>query len=186
MIEYRRMDESDLSKLSELDRSEVIRVGYEVLEGTLVRKDVMWDSPNFIPEGEGEHTVASEIEFCRGHMARDGIAIGGFDRETLVAIGILTPEIRPAIAQLAYLHVSRAYRRMGIGTAITRRLFEHAVSLGSRQVYVSAVPSESAVSFYKSFGFDLAIDPLAELYDLEPEDIHMFLELEPPGRVSSD
>jgi ribosomal protein S18 acetylase RimI-like enzyme len=180
MITFRRLADSDLSKLSDIDRSEVIRVGYEVREGTLVRKDVVWDSSNFLPEGEGEHTVAAEIEFCRSHLARDGIALGGFDGETFAAIGILTPEIRPALAQLAYLHVSRAYRRKGIGTAITGQLLEHAIALGSRQVYVSAVPSGSAVGFYRSSGFDLAPEPLPELYDLEPDDIHMVLDLDAP------
>jgi len=87
VITYRNLAESDLIKMTEIDRSEIVRVGYEVREGALVEKDVMWDSPNFIPVGEGEHTVAGEIEFCRGHMARNAIAIGGFDGETLTAIG---------------------------------------------------------------------------------------------------
>jgi ribosomal protein S18 acetylase RimI-like enzyme len=179
------MSAADLSKLSEIDRSEVIRVGYEFRAGTLVRMDVVWDSPNFLPEGEGEHTLAAEIEFCRSHLARDAIAIGGFDGEALAAIGILTPEIRPAKAQLAYLHVSRAYRRKGIGAVITRQLLEHAIAEGSRQVYVSAVPSESAVGFYRSFGFNPTTEPLPELYDLEPDDIHMVLKLDAPEGIRS-
>jgi hypothetical protein len=68
MITYRELAESDFSKIAEIDRSEVIRVGYEVRGGELVEMDVMWDSRNFIPEGKGEHTVAGEIEFCRGHI----------------------------------------------------------------------------------------------------------------------
>ena len=185
MITYRELAESDLLKIAELDRSELIRVGYEVRRGALVKRDVIWDTPNFIPEGEGEHTVAGEIEFCRSHMARNAIAIGGFDGETLAAIGILTPNIRPAMAQLAYLHVSRAYRRKGIGAAIAGQLLEHAIALGSKRVYVSAVPSESAVGFYKSFGFDLIAEPLPELFELEPDDIHMVLELDVSGAIGS-
>jgi ribosomal protein S18 acetylase RimI-like enzyme len=183
MITYRKLAESELSKIADIDRSEVIRVGYEVRKGALVKKDVMWDTPNFIPVGDGEHTVAGEIKFCKSHMARNAIAIGGFDGETLATIGILTPNIRPAISQLAYLHVSRAYRRKGIGVAITHQLLEHARALGSKRVYVSSVPSESAVGFYKSLGFDIVDEPLPELYDLEPDDIHMVLDL-PAGNGS--
>jgi predicted N-acetyltransferase YhbS len=186
MITYRELAESDFSKIAEIDRSEVIRVGYEVRGGELVEMDVMWDSRNFIPEGKGEHTVAGEIEFCRGHMARKAIAFGGFDAETLIAIGILTPNIRPTMAQLAYLHVSRDYRRKGIGAAITSQLLERASVLGSKRIYVSAVPSESAVGFYKSFGFDLVAEPLSELYELEPDDIHMILELDAPAATAYD
>jgi predicted N-acetyltransferase YhbS len=178
MITYRELVESDFSKIAEIDRSEVVRIGYQVHGGAITKIEVMWNTPNFIAEGEGEHTVVGEIEFCRSHLARNAIAIGGFDSETLVAIGILTPDIRPAMAQFAYLHVSREYRRKGLGAAIARQLLESASALGSKRVYVSAVPSESAVGFYKSLGFELAAEPLPELYELEPDDIHMVLVLD--------
>jgi hypothetical protein len=58
--------------------------------------------------------------------------------------------------------------------------------LGSKRIYVSAVPSESAVGFYKSFGFDLVAEPLSELYELEPDDIHMILELDAPAATAYD
>ena len=185
MIIYRDLEEADLSRIAEIDRSEVIRIAYKICKGALVETDVLWDVPNLIPEGEGEHTVAGEIEFCRSHMARNAIAVGGFDGEALVAIGILTPDVRPGMSQLAYLHVSREYRRKGIGAAITHQLLEHAHALGSERVYVSAVPSESAVGFYKSFGFNLIGEPLPELYQLEPDDIHMILELDAPDAIGS-
>ena len=40
-------------------------------------------------------------------------------------------------------------------------------------MYVSAVPSESAVGFYRSQGFTPTQEVDEELYALEPEDIHM-------------
>jgi ribosomal protein S18 acetylase RimI-like enzyme len=118
-------------------------------------------------------------------MARNAIAIGGFDGEALIAIGILTPDIRPEMTQLAYLHVSREYRRKGIGTTITRQLLKRASALGSERVYVSSEPSESAVGFYKSFGFDLIAEPLPELYELEPDDIHIVLDLDASDAIGS-
>ena len=41
---------------------------------------------------------------------------------------------------------------------------------------MSSTPSESAVGFYRSRGFRLT-SPLPELFELEPEDIHLILEL---------
>jgi hypothetical protein len=38
---------------------------------------------------------------------------------------------------------------------------------------VSATPSENTVRFYLGRGFQPMIDPLAELFELEPEDVHM-------------
>ena len=171
MILYRNLEESDLQRLAEIDRTEIIRVGFEVNDGKLVKKDVDWDSPNISLDGHGEHSVTGQIEFCRSHLAMNAIAIGAFDKETLVGIGILTPNIRPEMAQLAHLHISAPFRRMGVASAITRQLLQHARAQGSRLAYVSATPSESAVGFNQSFGFDLVDEPLPELYELEPEDI---------------
>jgi hypothetical protein len=38
---------------------------------------------------------------------------------------------------------------------------------------VSATPSENTVRFYQGRGFELMTQPLPELFDLEPEDVHM-------------
>ena len=179
------MQAHELSRISEIDRAEVIRVGYEIQRGELISKAVIWDSPNFEPGGDGEHSVAAQIDFCRSHMERGAIAIGGFDGRTLAAIGVLTPNIRPGMAQLAYLHVSAPYRRGGIASEIARRLLAHARAVGSRRVYVSATPSQSAVGFYRFFGFEFTEEPLAELLELEPVDIHMILELEEEEPVGS-
>jgi len=44
-------------------------------------------------------------------------------------------------------------------------------------MYVSATPTGSAVGFYLSRGCELADPPHAELFALEPEDIHLVCEL---------
>ena len=38
---------------------------------------------------------------------------------------------------------------------------------------VSATPSENTVRFYMDRGFGLMAQPLPELFELEPEDVHM-------------
>ncbi|MGB2954489.1 MAG: GNAT family N-acetyltransferase [Anaerolineales bacterium] len=178
MISYRKLTKSELPRLAEINRTEIIRVGFEVSDGKLLKKDVDWDTPDFIVEGVGNHTIAEQIEFYSSHLSMNAISVGAFQNETLVGIGVLTPNIRPGMARLAYLQVSAPCRRKGVASAITRQLLQYARDQGANRIYVSATPSESAVGFYKSFGFDLCAEPLPELYELEPEDIHMVLELE--------
>ena len=48
---------------------------------------------------------------------------------------------------------------------------------GARTLYVSATPSESAVGCYRRLGFEPTADPIPELLELEPEDVHMVLAL---------
>lgn len=176
-ISQRCMDESDLLEFKNLDRSEVIKTGYEMQSGELVKISVEWNVPSFFLEGEGEHSVAEQIQFCRSHLKRGGQMIGAFDGEKLIGVGLLTPEVRPEIAQLAYLQVSSVYRRMGIATRIVHSLIERASGAGAGHIYVSATPSESAVGFYLGIGFSLIDEPLPELFELELEDIHMIKNL---------
>jgi ribosomal protein S18 acetylase RimI-like enzyme len=176
-ISTRPLAASDLPLIGHIDRSEVIRVGYEARDGRLVRIDVEWDSPDFLKDGDGEHSVAHQVAFCKRHMDAGATALGAFDGDRLVGIGVLTPEIRPGLAQLAYLHVSSPYRRMGIASTLTRALLSLARDRGACHVYVSSTPSRSAVDFYSSFGFRVVRDPIPELYALEPDDIHMVLDL---------
>jgi N-acetylglutamate synthase-like GNAT family acetyltransferase len=48
---------------------------------------------------------------------------------------------------------------------------------GARRLYVSATPSAPTVEFYQSHGFEPTDEPDAALFALEPDDIHMILEL---------
>jgi ribosomal protein S18 acetylase RimI-like enzyme len=176
-IHYRWMEEGELSRLADIDRGERIHTGYEVRDGKLQALSGDWDVPGFLREGNGENSLAHQIKFCLGHLLAGGKMIGAFAGGKLAGIGILTPDVRPKMAQLAYLHVSRAYRRKGIATHLTQEMIAYARQHGAHRVYVSATPSESAVGFYTSQGFRLCPEPLPELFELEPEDIHMILEL---------
>jgi N-acetylglutamate synthase-like GNAT family acetyltransferase len=171
------MDNTELPKIAEIDRTEVIRVGYEMRGRSLTAMEVEWIVPNFTTESEGEHSIAEQVRFCKAHMERGARCRGAFDNNTLVGIGMLTPNIRLKIAQLAYLHVSSNYRRRGIATSIVDDLLSWAREIEQIQVYISSTPSESAVGFYSQHGFNPTDEPLPELLELEPEDIHMIKNL---------
>lgn len=173
LITYRWMAPKEIEKFREIDRSEIIRTGYKYEDGKLQKMDVMWDAPNWDPNGDHEFSMTAQINFCRSHLEKDGRMMGAFEGEVLIGIGIITPNIREGVVQLAYLHISNGYRRMGVGNHIFKVLVEEATRLGGREMYVTAVPSGSAVGFYTSKGFTPTDSPIPELFELEPEDIHM-------------
>jgi GNAT superfamily N-acetyltransferase len=80
---------------------------------------------------------------------------------------------RPAIAQLALLHVSEASRAAGIGSRLCDDLELMVRGVGDSEMVVSATPSENTVRFYLGRGYELMAEPLPELSELEPEDVHM-------------
>jgi hypothetical protein len=45
--------------------------------------------------------------------------------------------------------------------------------LGDTELVVSATPSANTVRFYLRRGFEPMAEPLPELYEREPEDVHM-------------
>jgi GNAT superfamily N-acetyltransferase len=93
--------------------------------------------------------------------------------DQLVGIGVVVPHLRPRIAQLAFLHVSAPLRATGIGSRLSEQLEQIARTAGDSDMVVSATPSENTVRFYLGRGFQPMAEPLAELFELEPEDVHM-------------
>jgi ribosomal protein S18 acetylase RimI-like enzyme len=172
-INYRWMKPEEIVRLADIDRGERIRTGYEIQDGELHKMDVNWDTPSWSTMGDGPHTFKAHIANCQKYFDKGGVMYGAFDGDTLVGIGILQPDIRPGMAQLAFLHVSRAYRRSGVGVQIATILEVEAIASGANQFYVSATPTGSAIGFYTKFGFKPTDEPVPELFELEPDDIHM-------------
>ena len=90
-----------------------------------------------------------------------GIASGAFSGGRLVGIGVVVPHIRAAIAQLAFLHVSEAFRAAGVGSRLSADLELVARHPGDTEIVVSATPSENTVRFYLGRGYQPMARPLA-------------------------
>jgi predicted N-acetyltransferase YhbS len=60
---------------------------------------------------------------------------------------VVVPHIRPAIAQLAFLHVSQDFRAAGVGSRLSADLELVARRAGDTEIVVSATPSENTVRF---------------------------------------
>jgi ribosomal protein S18 acetylase RimI-like enzyme len=139
----RRLERADLARLADIDRTDRIERLY-VQHGTELREIAGdFSAPPWQAAGDGPHSVAYQREECERHLAAGATALGVFDGERLVGIGIVTPNIRPGIAQLAYLHVSNGYRGRGIGDQLTSDLEQLARDAGATIIVVSATPSRT-------------------------------------------
>lgn len=172
-MRYRRLEAAELGRIGEIDRTERIDAVY-VQHGT--RLELVpgeFSASAWSPEGEGEHSVAAQRAALERLVGAGAIALGAFDGDRLVGIGVLLPHLRPGISQLAYLHVSNGYRGLGVGGHLADELERIARDAGDTAVVVSATPSPNTVRFYERRGFEPMAEPLSELYELEPEDVHM-------------
>jgi GNAT superfamily N-acetyltransferase len=173
VVEFRKLDRTDLSRLSEIDRTEHIDVLYVQHGNQLLARHGNWSAPAWEPDGHGEHSVVAQVRAVKHYVETGGIALGAFASGRLVGIGVVVPHLRPGIAQLAFLHVSAPWRATGIGSRLSEQLEQLARRAGDSDMVVSATPSRNTVRFYLGRGFQPMTEPLAELFELEPEDVHM-------------
>ena len=171
MITHRKLLRGEIEQVWNIDRSEVIDNIYRFENGTLVLRPQHHDVPG-LPLGEAEKYMPILLDcFDRG-----GWFYGAFDNAELIGIVVLESKFigkHKDQLQLKSLHVSRSYRNRGLGT----RLFELAKATarerGAKRLYISATPSENTVNFYVRLGCAVVGEPDPDLFELEPEDIHL-------------
>jgi GNAT superfamily N-acetyltransferase len=161
-----------LDRVHEVDVSEVVDAIYVQQGTTLVRLE---RTQRRLPRSRKDW--AAEVARWKGYVNDGGTAFGAFESDRMVGFSVTRAHLSERTAQLAGLYVDKALRRTGLGTALVAAVADWARASGALNLYVSAAPSESAVEFYRSFGFLPLLTPNPELFELEPEDIHMSLEL---------
>lgn len=171
------MKNSEISRIGEIDCSEHVTSYYVYKGGKLEKREVDWHVSRWSTDDDPEHSVQSRIKAWKPLLDNGGTMLGVFEEDKLVGFVIYRPFLTEDTAQLAVLYVSNGYRGRGIGTALTQEVVKLAIGDGARKLYVSATPSVSTVSLYRNLGFELADEVNQELFELEPEDIHMILEL---------
>ncbi|MDP9302151.1 MAG: GNAT family N-acetyltransferase [Actinomycetota bacterium] len=173
----RRLPVDGLARFAEIDRSEEIRVHYRQLGEMLIEEAVSESVPDFSKEGD-YHSIPELVKTWQPVVDAGGVLIGAFDEDRLAGLALLGTELAPGVVQVALLFVGRPYRRRGVAGALMGEMEYLARDRGARALYVSAVPSESAVRFYLSRGFR-PTEPLPVPFAKEPEDIHMLRPLSP-------
>ena len=173
-METRRLGVEGVELVAAIDRSERIDVEYEVRNGEIVERPVgMVEVPPWDPVGDGPHTVAEVKEFCRRVVEGGGVVVAAFEGDDVAGLAVVDPGFAPELAWLAFLHVSRPYRRRGIASALWAEAVSMASGAGAGEMYVSATPTGSAVGFYLGRGCRLADPVHPELFAAEPDDIHL-------------
>jgi GNAT superfamily N-acetyltransferase len=173
VVELHRLSRGELARVGEIDRRERIDLLYEQHGTELVARHGSWSAASWDPDGHGDDSVEAKVHALERDVDTGGIAIGAFASGRLVGIAVVVPHLRPGTAQLAFLHVSAPWRATGIGGRLTEQLEQLARDAGDRDLVVSATPSGSTVRFYLGRGFQPMAEPLAELFEREPDDVHL-------------
>lgn len=96
-----------------------------------------------------------------------------YDNERAVGEIMLVPELNKNRMIIDSFHVSRDYRRQGIGRALFGAAVKEAESRGASALYISACSSVDTIGFYLAIGCLPSSDPIDALAKDEPCDIQM-------------
>ena len=176
-LTIRRLEYVELGRVAEIDRTERIDLIYIQRGAELEGRPGDWSAPAWDQDGHGEFSVSTHTRDLEHYVDAGGVALGAFDGDRMVGIGAVVPHVRPAIAQLAWLHVTAGRRDAGIGRRLCEALEAIARDAGDDRIVVSATPSEHTVTFYRHRGYQVMAEPLEELLAREPDDIHLAKDL---------
>ena len=173
-----RIDElkdADLDRIGEIDRSELVRFKYVYEHGDLRPVEINHEIPSWT-----EAMVTEAQEMLAPKLEAGGALLGALEGDRLVGAAVLGGELigpQSDQLQMAFLYVSNGYRRRGLARALMDEVSRQARERGARQLYISSAETESAVVFYLDYRCRLAetVDPA--LFELEPTDIHLTLDL---------
>ena len=174
-IVYRELGIGDVSAIRAIDRSERIQAMYTFEAGALKVHPVSFVSHGFDPE-----LLEAIIERQRTLIAGGGIIFGAFAGSTLVGVASVENRIRGSrysYAKLDILHVSDGYRKRGIASELLRSCKEAAQRFGADLLYISSTETQNTVDFYLHRGARLVRELDAELWEMEPEDIHLEMDV---------
>jgi predicted N-acetyltransferase YhbS len=175
MIEGKNLSRDEIREIWQIDRGELIEAVYYVVNGTLILKPEQYDAQGW-PPGEAEkYTPVLEACYDRG-----GWFYGLFDNQKPVGVVVLESRLigkGKAQLQLKFLHISRNYRDKGFGKQLFLLAATEARKRGATSLYISATPSEHTIKFYVHLGCKVVSEPDPELFELEPEDIHLEYDL---------
>jgi predicted N-acetyltransferase YhbS len=175
----RSLERDELADVWSIDRTERIDRVYR-REGGRLRLVPEHHDVRGWPPGELEKYGPILLE-CFDH---GGSCYGAFDGGALVGAAVLEGRFigrRGDRLQLTFLHVGRRHRGTGLGGRLFAQVVERARALGARQLYVSSTTSENTVRFYLKRGCRPTEEVDAALFALEPEDIHLELDLSAGG-----
>ena len=166
IVEIKLIDSSNFTRdsLKGFQRYQEVKNVYRLQNGnlTLVYNPFTedWDAARLIEKAE-EILSGRYVTYC------------AYEGDHVVGEIMLIPKPNKGRLIIDSFHVSRDYRRRGIGRALFEAARQEALKKGAHALYASCCSSEETINFYSAMGFRLSSDPIPSLAEAEPYDLQM-------------
>jgi len=151
-------DSSDISRIAEIDRTELIEARYACALardcGSIVLIERQLDPPVIFPNWD-EEGVRRRAKWWKREIDEGGLLLLAKEEPRLLGFTVLGPVQAGRCAEMVALFVDRKYRGKGLGTKLVRCLEEEAVERGITSIYVQSVDTVATVGFYRSVGYEV-------------------------------
>lgn len=176
-MEYREISRDEIQLLKEIDRSEIIEKIYYFRDGQLALEEEYHEVTYDFWVKHADNKIIPNLNEIHDS---GGTIFGVFDNAKIVGMTALDTEFigkNNDQLNVPILFVDKEYHKRGIARKLMELVADKARQMGARKLYVSATPSESTVNFYLGIGCKVTDDVNKEMFEDEPEDIHMEMEL---------
>ena len=166
ILEIKLIDSNNFTRdsLKDFRRYQEVKNVYRLQNGnlTLVYNPFTedWDAVRLIEKAE-EILSGQYVTYC------------AYEGNRVVGEIMLIPKLNKGRLIIDSFHVSRDYRRRGIGRALFEAARQEALKMGAHALYASCCSSEETINFYTAMGFRLSSDPIPSLAEAEPYDLQM-------------
>lgn len=173
-LQYRHLSLEECENITTIDRSEYIEHAWRKVDGYWQLKRIDWQ------ETDWPGDVESYISALKNTIQAGGVVLGAYDEDLLVGVASVNRSFFGSTwnyVLLDNMFVSRSSRGKGIGKKLVRMCAEQAREWGADKLYACAASSEATIAFYRGLGFEDAKEVNQELYELDPRDIQLELDL---------
>lgn len=124
---------------------------------------------SFTETRSGERKKEKAAEILGGKY----ITYGAFDGDRVIGEIMLVKELNKGRMIVDSLHVSRGYRRRGIGRMLMNTAKAEALRRGARALYMPCCSAKETIDYYMAMGCRLSDDPIPAYAEEEPCDLQM-------------
>lgn len=117
--------------------------------------------------------VARRLQKAEDILSGKYVTYCAFEGNCVVGEIMLIPQLNKGRLIIDSFHVSRDYRRHGIGKSLLEATRQEALKRGAHALYASCCSSEETINFYSAMGFRLSSDPISSCVEDEPYDLQM-------------
>lgn len=166
MIEIMQPDHNNFNEASmdSFDRFQSVQNTFRMENGKLVLQRHPF-TEDWVPARKREK--AAEI------LSGKFVTYCAFAGKTVVGVILLLPEMNNRRLIIDSFHVSREFRRRGIGRKLFEAAADYAGRRGAEALYASCCSAEETIRFYMAMGFKPSEHPIPSCVEEEPFDIQM-------------